>query len=583
MGTESARSTSPHETSFRADPIDAPICEPNAPFPELGWTQPSQSFRFDTAELVAIDDLLDAPGEESNALNSFQQAGTPRIKEEVHEDIEEIPRKPRDRTKEKASLQEPRIPTNFLWKALQETHIELDDSDDEDFDDLWASVRALNQQNNLQSTIQIDDQEKSDCLVIEDGQEKPIKSEPLESEAHGIFGPPPKCIVDDDGVVQILESDDEAPENTRSTLTKSMLRGANPRGQRTAEDVARLRQMQKYYIAAAQRNAKGNEEEPIEIADENAWMQQQTRMTEDKDATQAFMVLRRAYRTKCTKGKNTFEDDFEFGQAEKAHNERQRLLQIELDNDERNEDVESVDGLFFPSPSNKRGKDDQDIEPQEAIRRKHRPKDTDSRTKADFSKELTDNMMAGLPFILGNRNAELQEDGSVQPSKTKPSYKAKKKNIQQSANSNAKGKGKKKCGIAKGFLPPQKTGTSYQQKHLTGTQTLLTSDVFHDTNASANMEGMPVLRGSKKSDAMRDLLKGLDLTEEKQAISDKENILSMGRVLGGVRVADRASGWNMKGMSQVLRHHQIQGAGAMKKREIQEESPRGGILADVMG
>ena len=82
---------------------------------------------------------------------------------------------------------------------------------------------------------------------------------------------------------------------------------------------------------------------------------------------------------------------------------------------------------------------------------------------------------------------------------------------------------------------------------------LLGSNVHHDANANLGKESLPELTGNAKKDAMRDLMKTLDLEDKKQAKGEKKHILDMGPLLGirAVKVAKNENGWLMKGMKHI--------------------------------
>jgi hypothetical protein len=72
-------------------------------------------------------------------------------------------------------------------------------------------------------------------------------------------------------------------------------------------------------------------------------------------------------------------------------------------------------------------------------------------------------------------------------------------------------------------------------------------------------------------------------TSKKEARSDKARLLQASRSFGYAKVKAKDGKWLIKGMKSTLYHHQLLGAQWMIQRELSDEPPYGGLLADGMG
>lgn len=392
-------------------------------------------------------------------------------------------------------------------------------------------------------------------------------------------------------------------ETTRAPLRKNgkpYLRTANPRALRTPEDIEKLRKLQQMYgekalgkaTAFGASNMFNISRVSGNIQDRDAWMK--GTYTPEENTADHFAGLKRAYRAKVKARKNTLEDDINFQRAEKE--EKARLQRVELayrrglgcHSSDDDEAEESDDGLFVPQyphengPAKRRApaalEDDNNSEndatPKGKSRsRKRRSKDASKRTPAELKKELASNMMAGLEADLAKTN---KTEYGLGKAPRKRSRGDKSFCIGDDAQDMVgTGKGKK---AGKGSRPrPTQAG------YMNDAASLMTSNVYEDANANIGKAAMPVMTGTRKKQAMASLISSIPVENKAKAASEKEHILRMTTILGSCKASTKAVGWDLKGMTCTLHHHQVQGAGTMKEREIGDNEPKGGLLADEMG
>ena len=400
------------------------------------------------------------------------------------------------------------------------------------------------------------------------------------------------------GVINISDTlDEDAPLRKNG---KPYLRTANSRVLRTPEDVEKLRKLQQMYGEKALgkaaacgasnlfniTNVVGN------IQDKDAWMR--GTYTPEEDTANHFAKLKRAYKAKVKARKNTLEDDINFQRAEKE--EKARLKRIELaylrdrgsDSSDEDEAEESDDGLFvaqFPrknGPAKRRAaaaRDDDNNSENDATPkgnsgpRKRRSKDTSKRTAAELKRELTDNMMAGLEFDLAKADKTETSLGKAPRRRPHGDKGPCLSNDAQETMGNGRGKKGDKASR------PKPTQAGYMNDFAS----LVTSNVYEDANANIGKAAMPIMTDTRKKQAMTSLISSIPIEDKAKAASEKQHILRMTTVLGSCKASTKAAGWDLKGMTSTLHHHQVQGAGTMKEREVGVNEPKGGLLADEMG
>ena len=392
-------------------------------------------------------------------------------------------------------------------------------------------------------------------------------------------------------------------ETTRAPLRKNgkpYLRAAKNRVLRTPEDIEKLRKMQQMYREKALGKAAASGASNMfnisrvaeNIQDKNAWMK--GTYTPEENNADHFAGLKRAYKAKVKARKNTLEDDINFKRAEKE--EKARLKRVELayrrdigrHSSDDDEAEESDDGLFVPQYPHENGpakrpaaaarEDDDDSEndaaPKEKTRpRKRRSKDASKRSAAELKRELTSNMMAGLEAELAKTNKTEYGSG-----------KALRKHSRGDKGFSAGDEAHDMMGTRKG----RRAGKSSRPRptqagYMNDAASLMTSNVYEDANANIGKAAVPVMTDTRKKQAMTSLISSIPIEDKAKARSEKAHILRMTTILGSCKASTKAVGWDLKGMTSTLHHHQVQGAGTMKEREIGENEPKGGMLADEMG
>ncbi|KAL6719078.1 hypothetical protein ACLMJK_003313 [Lecanora helva] len=376
---------------------------------------------------------------------------------------------------------------------------------------------------------------------------------------------------DGDGVID-LEKDAPEPESEpERSLGRSVPKPQAARPHRSPAAIERLKQAQRRYMESVHGKSTGDNgispAPKIDQGDEDDsdWMNDT--YIPDEAPPDYFAEVKRAYMAKCKGHKNTIIDDINYKKAEK--DEQARLKRTEC------QATESDEELFFPeydpeaSRSNKRSAD-KDNHGQESSRaKKRKSKDTSKRTRAELNKELEDNMLAGIEGVLGKKKSAITGTG-------KGSKAPKRQNRKDKQDQPAKvPKGKKKTQKIPKRPKPSQPG------YMNDSESLMTSNVYEDANANLGKQGLPAMNDRNKSKALATLIAGIPLDDLQRAKSEKQQILHMTQILGSVKPSHEGpngegKGWNMKGMTQVLHHHQVQGAGAMKAREIGVDKPLGG-------
>ena len=104
-------------------------------------------------------------------------------------------------------------------------------------------------------------------------------------------------------------------------------------------------------------------------------------------------------------------------------------------------------------------------------------------------------------------------------------------------------------------------------------------------NPIFDVEPEPDMHGKhvKQSQLQRLLANIPEGTDTQKARSDKARLQQASRVFGYAKVKAVNGKWLIKGMKSTLYHHQLIGAHWMIGRELSDEPPYGGLLADGMG
>lgn len=537
--------------------------------------------------------------------------------------------------------------TDFLWKAIQEHCIELTDSEDSSDEENAPERYIPNPRNNARGhgqamdvqikeefgesepifahftqgeIIDLSDSEElsqteglykhgvtlaDGTIMLSDGEDEEeiiiLNDDGSSSVTIKKENPDVEFLGANKGVTNIFDALNEGTTAVPLRMNgKPYLRTANPRVLRTPEDVEKLRKLQQMYREKALGKAAACGASNIfnipnvmgVVQDKDAWMR--GTYTPEEDTADHFAKLKRAYKAKVKTRKNTLEDDINFQRAEKE--EKARLKRVELaylrdrgfyssDDDEAEE---SDDGLFVPQypsnngPAKRRAgaarDDDNDSGNNAAPKgksgpRKRRSKDTSKRTAAELRKELADNMLVGIEFELAKTDKLGSSLGRAPKKSSQENMGPSLSNDAQASMDNSKAK---KGGKAS---RPKPTQAGY----MNDSASLVTSNVYEDANANLGKAAMPIMTDRRKRQAMASLISSIPVKNERKAASEKEHILRMTTILGSCKASTKAIGWDLKGMTSTLHHHQVQGAGTMKEREIGENEPKGGLLADEMG
>ncbi|KAL9638428.1 MAG: hypothetical protein Q9164_001561 [Protoblastenia rupestris] len=479
-----------------------------------------------------------------------------------------------DKKGQGVQVKEEQNETPYLWKRMRKGTIMIADGDDE-----------------------------NDMIILDDGSTVEIKKEQDQI---------PISWSEMDGQIIDLDSlEVNQPITKASLLGNPMFRKCLASVQRPRIPSDKMQQMQRVYAARVLgkpvATGAGVIFQPPDLThpphskptlndDGFEWMTN-TIIPDDPDPGAEFQKLKQAYKAKRKARKNTLEDDVEFKKAQKGETERIKRLAHDAagsseDSDE-DEAEDSDDGLFLPEDQTRSGlskrpftayedDDDEDNEelinaligkPSAKLSRMDEANDksdtSDRRSRArDYRKELAKeqryNMMAGIEAVL-LRDQMKQE------------MKAAKEVATQEKNSN---KGRRKKAAKGAQLATKRTKTG----RMTNVGSLLTSNVYDDSNASLGQASLPVVTEKKKKEFLSSLIAHIPLEGKKEANQDKIDILESSKILLPRNcLPDGKGNWAMKGLKCSLFHYQVQGAACMKTRELGDQSPFGGILADGMG
>lgn len=415
-------------------------------------------------------------------------------------------------------------------------------------------------------------------------------------------------------LVDLPQSESSAEEEPvlapKPKLDNSILRTPNPRVKRTPADIEQMKRMQRLYAARAldkrvvtgaggifrtprtpqnPQTTDSNSSRHTDSDDTFAWMSDT--VIQDENRGTGFLELKRVYKAKRKARKNTLVDDVEFKKAQREENDRIRKLAQETADSESDEAEESDDGLFVSQrePTSSFLKrpfgsiigDFDDADDEVAGTDKPAPKKQKNNVpsnKVDYSnkrarakaleKETRSNMMAGIEAYL-LRDQKNAEDKA-----------AKEAEIEDAKNGKGRKKGlkKKKSGKNAKKVLPTRTATG----RMNNVGSLLTSNVYDDSNANLDCNSLPVITEKKKKDFLSSLIANVPLEDQKQARSDRIDVVRASKILSPRNVKPDGKGdWHLTGMKTSLYHYQVQGAAYMKKRETGDQEPCGGILAGM--
>lgn len=149
----------------------------------------------------------------------------------------------------------------------------------------------------------------------------------------------------------------------------------------------------------------------------------------------------------------------------------------------------------------------------------------------------------------------------------------------------APGRKKAPKGKAKKYKAP-KGRKKKQGPEMTNTANLTGTDVFRDTEQTRNLPDQPTFAGTGvRTEALKQMVASLPAESVKLANVDMRFLkAAIKSFTGNQTVHPAADGnWSVKGMETTLKHYQVLGVAFMRKREMSQKAPQGGILADSMG
>ncbi|KAE9984365.1 hypothetical protein EG328_008851 [Venturia inaequalis] len=115
---------------------------------------------------------------------------------------------------------------------------------------------------------------------------------------------------------------------------------------------------------------------------------------------------------------------------------------------------------------------------------------------------------------------------------------------------------------------------------------LFNSNVIRAAQANQGQRQLPVMDSTRRDLALKQLVASVPLEHRKMALVDKNYLNSACRDFVGrvsVKAVPGNDGWQVSGMTCVLKHHQLLGSAFMRRRERSDDNPHGGICADQMG
>ena len=538
----------------------------------------------DAEKSARLESLLDGASEQINATNAGPEpgaqtsvtAGNPKV-----------------------TIKQEEPEAQFVWEEpMPSEPIDLCDSDN-DIEDISRRDPGFRYGRTIDNgVIMLSDAEEEQevTIVYDDGTTAvTVKQENADVEIMGA----------NMGIVDVSElyHENDKPPLRRRNLGSLRQRNVDPRPQRTPAELAAMRQAQR---RLASRSLGGQNVTDIrniaqlsttlQVPDSNItgndngfdWMTRTCTAIPDADPSSNFKELKKAYKVKCKARKNTLDDDVTFKKA--LQEERERVRRIMEEAYATGSEAEDSDSELFvrqnasilkrpfghhlddDANAGDADKDMPIVQSPQAKKQKGPAckgqvdwSNKKSRT-AYLSKELRSNMLAGIEAYLLRGQKRREEETA------------------KGAESAGVGTGKaakrgRKLKSAKADLP-----TRTEIGRMNNVNSLLTSNVYDDSNANLGSTDLPVLSAKNKKEFLSNLIANVPLEDQKQARSDKIDVVRASKILHLHNVKPNGEGnWKMKGMDTSLFHYQVQGAAYMKKRETGDQSPYGGILADQMG
>lgn len=226
------------------------------------------------------------------------------------------------------------------------------------------------------------------------------------------------------------------------------------------------------------------------------------------------------------------------------------------------------------------------------------------KTKGRPRKKATEKRPSNAREVREQEARREKERAKAQKTKRAPAGKAGGKKSAAAPKGRGKGKGKGKAASSRGYREPPVTTRSdsllrpQDRDRLprdntpdkvgqTMLENLFMNDPIGDrlNHPAFDVEPEPVIEGKQtKSSQFQKLFANIPSGGNKAIIrDDKKKLQEASRSFGHAKVAAVNGKWLVKGMTSPLYHHQLLGAQWMVGRELSEEPPHGGLLADSMG
>ncbi|QDS73153.1 hypothetical protein FKW77_001974 [Venturia effusa] len=133
--------------------------------------------------------------------------------------------------------------------------------------------------------------------------------------------------------------------------------------------------------------------------------------------------------------------------------------------------------------------------------------------------------------------------------------------------------------------PKKKRGGGSDDNRMLDVGSLFNSNVIQAAQANVGRAPLAALDSTRRAEALKQLVASVPLEHRKMAKVDKNYLNRACRDFTGraVRAVPGNDGWQVAGMTCVLKHHQLLGTAFMRRRERSDDNPHGGICADQMG
>lgn len=280
---------------------------------------------------------------------------------------------------------------------------------------------------------------------------------------------------------------------------------------------------------------------------------------EDSDsdaAAAAFQSKKEYFEQKELLGNFSFEDDIELRRLQKAEACRRRKSQDQKANDleEILEQVNIENGLFVPEVEHETFKRPAAYSTNDPTY--HESSDSDSEDR--FPKPKRAKKSNEAQKMAKPKGGKKGNKSTIKP---KPKPKKKKKTRAQIAQ-------------------------EQQENNLANINTLGGISVFHAAKTNHARADQPKLESARKHESFKDLIASIPEEERPLARTHKNQLDAAVKNFSGKRSVrtDPVSGlWELKGLTSRLEHYQVLGVSFMRKREVGNEDPKGGLVCDDMG